>query len=243
MRKLLALKILLITALTFCLAGNSYSQTFVGVRAGGGASQLLNNLLNSFSKPDFYSTTFTYGAIGGVMFRHVAEPHLGFQAEINYLQRGFKQQLPEAIQNGEYIEAEYDYIQVPIMASIYALQGKTKVFFNVGPYLAFGISGTETVFQVENFEKKSSKTTDIDFGSEDFDAFDYGLEAGLGLERRFEFGILQVEGRFTWGMGNIYNADKPYYPDHTQNMTLGLTVNYLFQLDKGREKFDYVKKK
>ncbi|MCG8474726.1 MAG: PorT family protein [Cytophagales bacterium] len=242
MNKRLAVFIFLF--LIFGFSANA--QHFLGIRGGGTLNKLL--VFNKQGTQGQYDPTeYRQGFVGGLVYRYVNAPHIGLQAEGLYFRKGYNKKLSDvqkADRTGRIFptrEAIVDYLQMNFLSYIYVFQGPNKVYFTIGPYFGYGLSGTEKVKDYQNGAVIKTENRDIDFSASDYTQLDYGFEFGLGFERAFSFGLIDVDFRYTWGMGNIYNADKPYFPDHTQNQSLNFSVSYLFQIDKKSTKFSYTR--
>ena len=223
------------------------AQTLIGLRGGYSF-----NTIYFETKSNITDVPVTYlpGFAAGVTFRHFSMPHAGLQVELNYMRRGYKidNTSPSIInQNQPYSQMEIDYLQVPFMSSFYIFKGKDKIIFNAGLYVALALNGTKETLTFDPNTPKlrdpkkilTSTSEKIDFNSDEYERFDYGLEGGLGYQRVFPFGVLEVNGRMTWGMGNILNSDKPNNPDNTQNISYNVGIAYLFMVRKKNAKFVY----
>ena len=76
--------------------------------------------------------------------------------------------------------------------------------------------------------------------------FDYGIAAGLGVELSLKHvGHFLLEGRYYYGLGNIYGDTKRDYFGKSNNSSIIVKLTYLFDLNRGRKnwrlKQDYVK--
>ena len=63
--------------------------------------------------------------------------------------------------------------------------------------------------------------------------FDYGIAAGLGMEYSHpKAGHLQLEGRYYYGLGNIYGDSKKDYFGKSNFGNIVVKLTYLFDLTK-----------
>lgn len=115
------------------------------------------------------------------------------------------------------------YLQLPIMAA-YKLEVApgTKIVFNAGPYLAYGVGGkTKTEYTLS--AGSSSTSFDDDkintFSDNGLKRFDFGLGAGVGAE----FGQIVVGLNYELGLTNIAQKGGDY-----KNRNASLTIGYRF---------------
>ena len=155
------------------------------------------------------------GMILGATFRYIEERHFGVIAEINLEQRGW---------NEDFKEAPYEYsrtltyIQIPLLTHIYFGSTKFHGFFNAGPEFAYMLSeSTSDNFDINNF-----------MGREDFD---YGISAGLGMEYFIKRNhSLTLEGRFYFGLGNMFGSSKKDVFAASRGMSVQITLGYNFRM-------------
>ena len=66
--------------------------------------------------------------------------------------------------------------------------------------------------------------------------FDYGIAAGLGLEFSAQrVGHFLLEGRYYYGLGNIYGDSKKDYFAKSNINNIVVKLTYLFDLNRGRK--------
>lgn len=188
------------------------AQVFIGIKAGTSFSQILYDDTGIRPPVQNYKTGYS----GGIILKYFAQPHVGIQAEVNYTQKGW-----EITQDDNVHEKTLNYIEVPVMSNIYLGKKKTQVFINLGPYVSFLISkdDQQTIVNEEGeyiFEDRSVSE------------FDYGISVGGGLNRSFTFGTIQLEGRFSQGLNNIF--DRFMSIEQSQNQSFNISLAYFFQL-------------
>lgn len=184
----------------------------------------------------------------GVMGRYTCEKYFSticsIQAELNFSQLGWKEDI-KTIDNKPVINGvtgtpeEYrrtiNYIQVPILAHL--AWGKEKqgvnFFFNAGPQFGFMLSeSTKKTFDMDkiNFNDRVGHVVAQDT-MEVENTFDYGIAAGVGLELSLKhLGRFQVEGRYYYGLGNIYGDSKRDYFGGSNFSVITIRAAYLFDL-------------
>lgn len=188
------------------------------------------------------------GFSGGVALRYTVEKYFSticsIQLELNYAQMGWKEDIKD-INNSPVINATtgaaenysrtINYIQVPFLAHL--AWGKEKkglnFFVNAGPQLGAYISeSTKSNF---DFDKRNTADRVSSVVAQDTmkveKKFDYGIAAGLGVEYTIpKVGHFLLEGRYYYGLGNIYGDSKRDYFASSNYQTISIKLSYLFDL-------------
>ncbi len=192
------------------------------------------------------------GMTGGLSFRYTSEKYFtalcSVYAEVNYSQMGWNEDIltlnSEPVYNTESGEAEsYErrltYVQIPIMAHLaWGKEDKGfSFFFQAGPQFGFLLSeSTTTNFTTENANTADrANTTTAQYDMDVENKFDYGIAAGLGIEFSDpKLGHFRLEGRYYFGLGNIYGSSKKDYFSKSNQTALQIKLAYLFDLNKKR---------
>ena len=190
---------------------------------------------------------------GGLSLRYVCEKYFNtvcsIYAEVNYASLGWRDKIQD-VNNAPVIneitgEAEaysrtINYIQVPIMAHL--AWGKesrgVQFFINLGPQ--FGIYLNESTKMNFDFEKRNRTARSSSIVAQDTmtveKKFDYGIAAGIGLEYTVpRIGHFLVEGRYYYGLGNIYGDSKRDYFGRSNFGNIILKMTYLFDITKTKK--------
>ncbi len=122
--------------------------------------------------------------------------------------------------------------QVPLFAHL--AWGREKkglnFFFQAGPQFGLMLGeSTSTNFTLANanIEARSNKVIAQDSMSVER-KFDYGIAGGIGLEYSIpRLGHFLLEGRYYYGLGNIYNATKRDYFGKSNHSTIMIKLTYL----------------
>lgn len=193
------------------------------------------------------------GVTGGLSLRYVCEKYFNtvcsIYAEVNYASLGWRDKIQD-VNNAPVIneftgEAEaysrtINYIQVPIMAHL--AWGKesrgVQFFINLGPQ--FGIYLNESTKMNFDFEKRNRTARSSSIVAQDTmtveKRFDYGIAAGIGLEYTVpRIGHFLVEGRYYYGLGNIYGDSKRDYFGRSNFGNIILKMTYLFDITKTKK--------
>ena len=212
---------MMISLLSASALGQSHyaANLSVGARAGADISRnFFNPSVKQLMKP---------GALAGVTFRYVEENHFGLIAELNWIQRGWK----ENFEGAPYVyERNIDYLQLPVMAHIY-FGRRGRFFINAGPLVALRLGDsvkcnfdTDNTSSLPDFPKwHSLKQYDEPIRQ----TIDYGICAGIGGE----FLItprhsLSLECRFYYGLGNLFGSSRRDNYNASNSMALEFSLGY-----------------
>ena len=130
-----------------------------------------------------------------------------------------------------------NYIQVPVFAHLAwgREQKGLQFFFQAGPQFGYLLSeSTKNNFNFAdiNLEDRSSQTCAQDTMSVE-NKFDYGIAAGLGVELSLKkVGHFLLEGRYYYGLGNIYGDSKRDYFGKSNNSSIVVKLTYLFDIKR-----------
>ena len=190
------------------------------------------------------------GMTGGFSFKYVSEKYFksicALYAEVNYAQLGWKENILDAndqpvINQVTGMREEYsrtaNYIQVPIFAHLgWGREQKgVQFFFQAGPQFGFLLSESTKMnfnFNDRNMEQRMNKTCAQDTMNIEH-RFDYGIAAGLGMECTIpNVGHFLLEGRYYYGLGNIYGDSKRDYFSKSNYGNIVIKLSYLFDIIK-----------
>lgn len=190
------------------------------------------------------------GMTGGISFRYVCEKYFkticSVQAEVNYAKIGWKEdlltQLDQPVINPqtgapEEYSRTINYIQIPVFAHLAwgREQQGLQFFFQAGPQVGIYLSeSTEASYDLSqpNVADRANQTIAQETMPVE-NKFDYGIAAGLGIEYSHRrLGHLQLEGRYYYGLGNIYGDSKKDYFGKSNFGNIVVKLTYLFDLTK-----------
>ena len=183
-------------------------------------------------------------------------------AEVNYAQMGWKERIWDVkdqpvINHLTGLAEEYsrvvNYVQVPFFARLGWGRERRgfQAFFQVGPQIGYYLSEkTDANFDIDNpmvFERVSHISgPNVQQNGEMFyysnmyhmsveNKLDYGIAAGLGLEfSHRHLGHFMVEGRYYFGLGNIYGNSKRDYFAKSNYYNIVIKAAYLFDIVKSK---------
>ena len=188
------------------------------------------------------------GTTAGLSWRYVCEKYFSticsIYGEVNYTQMGWKERIlttdNQPVINAvsglpEQYSRTLNYLQVPVFAHL--AWGKEhsgmQFFFQLGPQ--FGYLLSEKTITNFNFKDRNTADRSNVVCAQDTMAvenkFDYGIAAGAGMELSVRrVGHFLLEGRYYYGLGNIYGDSKRDYFSKSNNSSIVVKLTYLFDV-------------
>ena len=182
-------KILIITLVLFLGALTLKAQIHGGVK--GGLSMATMNV----DAPVGYDTPFKLGFWGGG-FIVLGDGLFRFQPEVLYVQKGVRLEKSGSV---EYSRSTLSYLEVPLMTRIHLGFNIVNLYFNVGGYGGYWLSGKTTTYGPDLTTGDLKETThDHKFDDDIDNRFDAGLVCGVGVKVTVVF----LEVRYSLGLVN-----------------------------------------
>ena len=177
------------------------------------------------------------GMAFGVTARYMCEKYFnmmcGIQAEINYTQRGWKEDIDDGSDNT--YSRTMNYIEVPLLAHLAfgkdALDKGSKFFINMGPQVAFFLNEKEKMSEDWNPAYRPNGVNQ-QYGKWVENKFDYGLLGGLGMELSTKAGHFLLEGRYYYGLADFWGSSKKDEFGRSGHSYMGVKLTYLFDITK-----------
>jgi len=156
--------------------------------------------------------TLTKGITGGVVFQYIDHAHVGVQAELNYVQKGWTEQLDSST-----FRRSLNYIELPFMTHVVLGKNKSNFIINLGPSLSYLLSNKDSIYLINEADTlryyQKSITSNLDFG----------LTLGIGFAKKTAIGIFQLDGRITYNFTNIINQNQGLIAATNQNLIVSLS--------------------
>lgn len=192
-------------------------EMYVGAHAGAMASTML--FKPNIANIDIMQSPLTIN--GGLVFRYAGHKVCAIQTELNYMQRGWRETITLGQTTMDYTR-QLDYIEIPLLMHLYFGKERFRGFFNLGPQIGYCIRDVATPLP-EGVTAPHYLPIDK--------PFDWGLAGGLGCYYRTRhIGLFQLEARFNFSMGTIYNNRKVDYFSQSNAMNLSLNFAYLWEI-------------
>ena len=178
--------------------------------------------------------TLLYSYQGGIAAKYVSEKHLGLITEVNFTRKGWHEKF-DAEKEFAY-ERTLTYIDVPFMTHVY-FGDKTRFVFNAGPQISVLIGENAQMNQAlsDDVEARRSVDPNAPIGVQyapmsEMKRVDYGLTGGVGLELRTAIGVFDLEGRYYFGLGDIFTSrrkDKAYFTRSAHRVIMAKLTYYI----------------
>lgn len=242
MRKLLILSALLMALTAKAQVGEYRTDFAVGVNGG----YVMSNVGFTPEVPQ----GMLGGVTAGVTFRYTCEKYFNsicsIVAEVNLAQVGWKEKIQGFDDQPLYYadsteplryERKMNYIQIPLFARMgwgrerRGLQG----FFQIGPQVGVFLSESTSTNLVAGQSPTEPRSSNI-VAQESMpveNKFDYGIAGGAGIELSLsKVGHFLLEGRYYYGLGNIYGNSKSDYFGKSNFGQIVIKMSYLFDIVK-----------
>ncbi len=218
--------LLVVTSLASAQVGAHRSDFSIGGNAGWMLCQM-----------DFRPTikqSYKHTPTAGFTMRYISEKYFtaicGIQLEVNYTNAGWKEMIEDGSNNT--YSHDIHYVQVPFMMQMGWGRERRgfKFVFEAGPQLGYAIGTAEArgggTWRPEWRPNRVNYQYEHDIDNN----FDYGIVAGAGLEFSNAIGHFILDGRYYFGLGDVYDNSKRGYFGRSANSAITVKLNYLFDL-------------
>lgn len=178
------------------------NELYIGAGAGAYASRV------DFVPGIPQNLKFDYHA--GVSAKYITQKHLGLIVEANYSRRGWVEEFDDGSDFS--YSRTLNYLEIPFMTHAY-FGNKTRFIINVGPQLSFLINDKQemSIALAQDLEDRRVPDPEAPIGVqyspiEDLKKIDYGIVGGLGIELNTGIGAFDVEGRYYFGLGDVFES-------------------------------------
>lgn len=250
MRRILFICMALSAVVAKAQVGDYRNELAIGVNGG----YVMSNVAFVTKVPQ----TLLGGITGGFTARYTCEKYFSsicaVTAEVNFAQIGWNEDIldmndqPVPLHTDPsqnlYYKRKMTYVQVPVLARLGWGRERNgfQAFIHLGPQIGFFVNDkTESNFDVSDPAfNPGSKTYQYNIRSSHVVAqdtmavenkFDYGIAVGAGLEfSNRHFGHIMIEGRYYYGLGNIYGNTKRDYFSRSNFGNIVIKCTYLFDI-------------
>lgn len=220
---------------------------------GCSGGYVMNSMTFQPTVPQNMHTGITLGLTGRYTSEKYFSSLCALQVELNIAQLGWRQDIstidntpvvnPFTNTTEEY-QRDITYIQIPFLARMSwgKEQRGVNAFINLGPQIGFMIKeATKKNYDIpytaqnfpDNFSNSIGRASQV-VAQEDMpveNKFDFGIAAGAGIELHVnKVGRFNLEGRFYYGLGNIYGDSKRDYFGVSNHITIMVKMGYLYDL-------------
>lgn len=226
--KCAALLLCLLPLCALAQVGEPRSQFAVGVSGGYN--------LNSVRFTPTVKQSNKGGLTGGLTVRYTCEKYFkticAIQGELNFSQLGWKEITKD---NSTYTyQRTVNYLQIPLLTRLGWGQEKRgfQGYFLVGPQLGYCVGESEdrpSDWAAFIQSRPNSKLTPI-YDKKLDNKLDYGITGGLGLELSTAIGHFLLEGRYYYGLGDMFKNSKKDIFARSDNATITIKASYLIDI-------------
>lgn len=173
------------------------------------------------------------GANGGLSIRYTSEKYFSMicaaQLEVNYSQRGWEEEFDKELPYT--FTRTLNYIEVPFLAHLAWGQEPRglQFFINLGPQIGFFLDDEEEYGGRLDPATRPESIRPI-YGKDVENKFEYGIAGGAGLEWKTKAGNFFVEGRYYYGLSDIFHNSKTDDFGRSANQTITVRLGYSVRL-------------
>ena len=179
------------------------------------------------------------GMTGGFTLRYTSEKYFSLicaaQFEVNFAQRGWN----ELIEDGSYntYHRTTNYVEIPFLAHLgWGNEERGLQFFvNAGPQLGLFLSDKEHYgYSPEHPWRPGNRPNNIteQYGKAIENTLEYGIAGGIGMELKTSTGNFLIEGRYFFGLSDMYGNSKADPFGRSANTTITIKISYLIDITK-----------
>lgn len=146
----------------------------------------------------------------GLVFRHISEPGIGLQVEVNFAHKGWIENRDSASDYRRVMQT----VDFPFMAVFVFGKRKVRLAFSVGPFLSYRRKETEHLNLADSSYFRAYYQKSLE------NKWEFGLMAGLGLELHSRIGVFALRGSYCYGLSNLFplNVSEFYYENSRMQM-------------------------
>ncbi len=234
LKKLLLAFLPLLCVLNLAAQKEFTPSTYLGIAAGGAFSHA--GFTPSVKQKMVAANSY------GLIFRHVSEPHIGIQLELNYAGRGWTENRDSL---GDYTR-KLSVIDIPVTAVFIIGSKNLRFAFNLGPdvtYLAddkeeISIIDAEYVPDYYRFVHDGKLYPEYGnplyygyYGKPLTQAWSFGFIGGASVEWYTKFGAFGIRASYSYMLTNYFPLDEDvFYYEASKSQTLNLGVSYFITL-------------
>ncbi len=179
------------------------------------------------------------GYTGGATLRYTTEKYFALicaaQLEVNFAQRGWNETIDDGSDNT--YRRTTNYIEIPFFAHLgWGKEDRGFQFFiNAGPQIGLFLSDEEFYgFTQEKPWDPSNRPNNqtAQYGKKVENTLEYGIAGGAGIELKTGIGNFIVEGRYFFGLSDMFGNSKADPFGRSANTTITAKITYLIDILK-----------
>ena len=170
----------------------------------------------------------------GFATRYICEKYFtticGVELELQYNNLGWQEVIEDG--SGNSYQRDWHFVEVPILMQMGWGRERRglKFLFEAGPQVGFFLGGKE--HRGGGVWNPSARPNGVvyQYGKDPDNQIDYGIAAGIGLELSSPVGHFLLQGRYYYGLGDLYDNSKRGDFGRSANQTLLVKLTYLFDI-------------
>jgi hypothetical protein len=198
-----------------------FGQLHLGVKGGYNISSI--SFIPDQKERPIYNGLFD----AGLIVKYYDLTYFGFQAELNFTQRGYRSPIDEEI----YKRRVNSYLEMPMFMQIRIKQNDFFAHLNAGVSLSYLLSAKEGTNETGDYVMSSYNPKILRDHR-----VDYGLIGGAGIGYEFGWGTLQVDVKYYYGLGDLYKYDYEGNPTRSPAWVQNISLSYLYNISKKKSK-------
>jgi len=211
----------IIIVLFFSLPLLALGQVYLGTRTGYSVSSV------EFVPTQKEKSLFDDGFELGLSIKHFDQQYIGFQSELGLVRRGYRKPFEDTLT----YKRINSYIELPIFMQVRLENKGLFMHLNAGCYGAFLLSSVEGNNRTGSFIMQN-----YEFNILRDKRFDYGLIGTFGIGYETPLGVFQIDFRYIWGLGDLYNHDYEGTPGRSPSRVQNLSFSYYWKISKQKWK-------
>lgn len=170
----------------------------------------------------------------GFATRYVCEKYFSticaVELELQYNNLGWKERIEDGSMNT--YKRDWHFIEMPILMQLGWGRERRglKFIFEAGPQVGLYLGGKEHKGGGAWDPSRRPNGVVYQYGKDPDRKFDYGIAAGLGLELSTGVGHFLLQGRYYYGLGDLYDNSKRGDFGRSANQTIQVKLTYLFDI-------------
>lgn len=226
------------------LAGSFEAQAQIGERRNSIALGVSGGIaLNTIGFNPTIKQSMHIGETLGIVARFTSEKYFktycALQLEVNYTRLGWRENVLNAQSEPlpDTYRRDIHYLQFPLLARLgWGREYKGFMgYFLAGPQVGYclGEKSQQSIFTLDaegNPDRPNGMFEQYHMNVEK--KFEYGITAGLGVELSTIAGRILLEGRYYYGLSDIFKNSKKDVFGRSNNNTIVAKITYLFDLKK-----------
>lgn len=177
----------------------------------------------------------------GFVARYTCEKYFkslcAVQAEINYANLGWEEKIERSTDT---YSRDINYLQVPLLARMgWGYEKKGAMFYVLaGPQLGFYLSDKDHRSGAFDETTLATRPGGVvqQYELAVKNKFEYGITAGAGIEINTRVGHFLLDGRYYYGLSDVFGNGKKDVFSRSANGTIAIRASYLFDVIKTKQR-------